>query len=468
VKPQSLIWRVVVGQVLVIISFVFLASLNLVFQQSETGLDAELKASAVSLAKALDNKIIESKNIAQDFDLLATGHLGLVETLATGRQISGQFQYIIELLDPSGRRLYSNSKFTQITLPAPSELFQSFRAENIDWRVASSRAPKSAHTVLVAESRDAYFSQTVATLRDYVFFPFLLFIPIAILFTWLATRRSLKPLNDLADLISRRGQFDLEMIKSPISLKETKPVVEALNSLFGKLKHSLERERNFLADAAHELRTPLAVVQAQMHLLEKEQDGPHRKTAFLNLQAGVDRASALVKNMLLNARLSEETLRPKRIEVELNSFLQLRIASFSALALEKQIELELVAPNVLFIELDPEMFSCAIDCLLDNAVRYGNEAGRVLVIAKISDNDRVTVSISDNGVGAPKAQQDLLLKRFYRVAGTGQAGTGLGLAIVERIVSLHGGKISISDGFGTTPAGLGLTVELDLPLSFNA
>ncbi len=240
-------------------------------------------------------------------------------------------------------------------------------------------------------------------------------------------------------------------------------MVSEINSLLPKLNTTLTREPNFLADAAHELRTPLAVIQAQAHVLRHAASEAEKNVATTELNMGIGRAASLIQKLLLTARVSVEDFVPRFEPVDLTAFVQERIATFSVLAAEKKIEMELQAPSRCVVKIDRETFISAVDNVLDNAIRYTPKEGAIAISITQLAEGRVSLRIADNGTGISHDLYERVFERFYRVAGTEQQGSGcgLGLAIVKRVLALHGGDVALSTGLDQR----GLAVNLTMPVN---
>jgi two-component system, OmpR family, sensor histidine kinase QseC len=260
-------------------------------------------------------------------------------------------------------------------------------------------------------------------------------------------------------MIARRGPNDMKPLGAVSTYAEITPLANEINLLLKKLETTITRERNFLADAAHELRTPLAVIQAQAHVLERAANIDEKNLAVKELNIGTERAASLIQKLLLTARVSVEDFKPRFEPTDLVAFVQVRIAQFSVLAANKGIDMELNAPAHCVALIDRETFASAIDNVLDNAIRYTQPRGAIRVEIILLDNNSVRLRIADNGEGIPSELHERVFERFFRVAGTEQQGSGLGLAIVRRVLSLHRGDVMLSAGLNQR----GLSVDLTVP-----
>ena len=285
--------------------------------------------------------------------------------------------------------------------------------------------------------------------------PALFGLPLLGGWVWLATRRGLAPLDALAAQINKRDPAHLEPLVPASAPTEIKPILQALNGLFGRVKQTLVNERRFTADAAHELRTPLAALAAQAQVAQRSGDDAERQHALEQVRVGVERASHLVSQLLTLARLDPQQPLGDSQPVQLKTLTEEVCAAHGATALDKQITLELDAVAA-EVKGNATMLQILLRNLIDNAIRYTPCGGRVRVML----NATVTgaeLRVSDSGPGIPAAERDAVFQRFHRgAAGQDQVGSGLGLSIVQRIAELHGARIVLSDA----EEGCGLKVSV--------
>ena len=287
------------------------------------------------------------------------------------------------------------------------------------------------------------------------------------LVVWVTVRSGLAPLRQLAQRISRRRAGDLAPVQVDRLYAETAPVVHELNALLAHEAQRLEAERRFLADAAHELRTPLAAINAQAHQLLTEPDPAAQADAAHALQQGITRASHLLTQLLTLAR-ADAAAQPAAPAVlptlDLADLLRNRVALLVPLARARRIELALNAPDHLSARLDREGLCSVIDNLVDNAIRYGVAGGSVEVTLGTDDaspGGPIVLLVQDNGRGIAPEHRARVWERFYRVPGTSEAGTGLGLAIAQRVVQRMGGTLGFADGLGGRGVGLRCVLPRD-------
>jgi two-component system sensor histidine kinase QseC len=294
----------------------------------------------------------------------------------------------------------------------------------------------------------------------------LLAFPLVLLPVWFAVRHGLRPLQQLADRIARRGKTDLSPIGFDPPYAELKPLTAALERMLRQLRDKVAQERAFVHDAAHELRTPMAVIAAQAHALAGASNAAERESAQLHLEQAIARASHLTQQLLDLALLDDaQGAAPKRID--LAQFARQLIAQAVPQAMARGIELTFDAPDSLQADIDVPAFQSVLENLLHNAIRYVHDGAQVAVTLR-SDADGLLLTVVDDGPGIPAAERSKVFERFYRGAGgAGSAtqeasGSGLGLAIVMQAVHRMRGQVAIAEGL--VPArGVGFRVLLPLP-----
>lgn len=289
--------------------------------------------------------------------------------------------------------------------------------------------------------------------------PLLYGLPLIALPLWLLFRLGFAPLHRIGAQISARSAQDLTPLP-PTPYVELAPLVGAVNSLMARLQQRLDREHEFLADAAHELKTPLAVIQLSSEALEQP-GNPGRQEAQERLRLGVQRATHTVHQLLALARSGADSLDLSKSHHDLVDLVRERVALASGLAVQRRIDLELDAPEQLPLWLNRESICSLVDNLVDNAIKYSPEGGQVGVQLQ-ADGDGVLLRVTDQGPGIPPAQRERAFERFVRLnqAGPSCHGSGLGLTIVERAAAQHGATVDLLDG----AAGRGLTVQVRLPM----
>jgi two-component system sensor histidine kinase QseC len=260
-------------------------------------------------------------------------------------------------------------------------------------------------------------------------------LPLLALVIWWAVYWGVAPMRRLGWALAARRPQALHPVEMQDTSSEMEPMINALNGLFERIGMLLEAERRFTADAAHELRTPIAAIRAQAQVALGEADDALRKRALENTLAGCDRATRLVEQLLTLSRL-EAVAAPAMTDVDLVALTKKVLAELAPKAVEKKQVLEFEAPGSYSIQGEETLLAVLVRNLVDNAVRYSPPSGRVKVRIK-RENGRVVLSVDDSGPGLSETDIARLGERFFRVPGSIESGSGLGWSIVQRIATVH-------------------------------
>jgi two-component system sensor histidine kinase QseC len=351
---------------------------------------------------------------------------------AAGHKYQRQLRFQIWRADGKLVIRSNNAPETPLTT---AEGFSETRGDEGHWRHFSQWNDDRNLQVQVSENhhiRDELIGQIAWRLL----FPALFGLPLIGIWVWLATRQGLSSLNGVARQIASRDPQQLQAIHPLAAPEEIRPLIEALNGLFQRVEQTIEAERRFTADAAHELRTPLAALQAQLQVAQRARDSEEHDRSLQQLQNGLTRAAHLVDQMLLLARLDPESGLPDPQPVDLAALTESVCADLGPQILARNIDFDFATVSPATLTGQGEWLRVLIRNLVDNAVRYTPEGGQVSV--RITrDGDKLTLSVSDSGPGIPPEERSTVLQRFHRLHQTGQPGSGLGLAIVARIAELH-------------------------------
>ncbi|MGE3163027.1 MAG: ATP-binding protein [Burkholderiales bacterium] len=307
------------------------------------------------------------------------------------------------------------------------------------------------------EAREAR-DEIVEALGDALVWPLAAALPALALAVWLGVGAGLRPLGSLRGELGRRGPGDLAPLDAARAPAEIAPLVAELNRLFARIGEALARERRLTADAAHELRTPLAVLSTQAQVARRASSEAARNEALDALVAGAERAARLVEQMLTLARLESGESAGAAQPVALRALAREVLAEAAPFAHAKGIELELVEGPELAVNGHAGLLGVLLRNLVDNAVRYTSDGGAVRVTLG-GDRSGARLEVSDNGPGVPPQALGRLGERFHRLEGAGETGSGLGLSIVRRVAELHGGRVRFAPGAG----GRGLAATVELP-----
>ncbi len=286
---------------------------------------------------------------------------------------------------------------------------------------------------------------------NYLLSPLVYSLPFMLLPAWLIVRVGLRPLRAVAQALEARGAAELAPLPAS-PYRELAPVVDAVNRLMRRLSERLAREHEFLADAAHELKTPLSVVQLNAHLLEASTDAAQKIEAGAGLREGVARATHAVHQLLAFERARQESTAAPLQDLDLAALLRERIAVAAPLALQRGIDVELRAASPAILPLHRESMAALLDNVVGNALKYSPDGARVDVCLDAGP----CITVTDQGPGIPPALRARVFERFYRVPGQDQAGSGLGLAIAERAAARNRARIALDGG----PDGRGLAVRI--------
>ena len=330
------------------------------------------------------------------------------------------------------------------------------------WRVFSAWDPKGKLLVQVAERASARAS-IVQALGKALLWPLVAALPLLAAAIWLGVGRGLQPLAELRRELGRRSAADLAPLSPSSAPEEIAPLVAELNRLFGRIDEALQRERRLTADAAHELRTPLAALSTQAQVARRASSDASRNEALDAIVLGAERAARLAEQMLTLARLDSGQGEAAKLPVELHGLAREVLADVTPRALERNIDLSLEDGPAVHVGGYAGLLSILVRNLVDNAVRYTPEGGHVRVGLSARGNQAL-LEVADDGPGVPAAEIGRLGERFHRPAGQEQSGSGLGLSIVQRIAELHGGSVRYAPG----PGGKGLLVSVTLPRAATA
>lgn len=284
----------------------------------------------------------------------------------------------------------------------------------------------------------------------------LLAFPFVLLPVWLAVKHGLWPLQQLADRLAHRNTSDLSPIGLEPKYAELKPLVVALERMLQQLRGTIERERAFVHDAAHELRTPMAVISAQAHALSRAGSSEDRERAQAHLEQAIARASHLTQQLLELASLDgAHQAIPKQIDAA--QLARQILAQAAPRAMARGIDLTFDAPDSQTAQIDVLAFRSILENLLDNALRYVEDGARVAV-ALSGGEGRLALSVEDDGPGIAASDRERVFERFYRGVGQEVPGSGLGLAIVKQAVERAGGQVSIAGGLAQRGVGFHVTL----------
>jgi two-component system, OmpR family, sensor histidine kinase TctE len=324
----------------------------------------------------------------------------------------------------------------------------------------SARPGSGAPLVQVAETLGKR-SRLATEIIKGVILPQFVILPLAVLLVWLALARGIAPLNELQQRIRRRDSSDLSPIDEHEAPEEVSPLVRAINDLLGRLDKSIGAQKHFLADAAHQLKTPLAGLRMQAELAQREIDAGHHdpqalKKSLQQIARSSQSAAHMVNQLLAMARAEDKEHAGHRQAVHLARLATETVRDFVPRALEKRIDLGYEGPERgsetgsettgLQVLGHALLLRELIRNLVDNALQY-TPAGGTVTVRLVDDpfGQVVVLQVEDSGPGIPVAEREQVFQPFYRALGTNVDGSGLGLAIVREIALQHGAELSLED-----------------------
>lgn len=289
-----------------------------------------------------------------------------------------------------------------------------------------------------------------------------LLILLAGLAVWYGVGRGLAPLSTLRGELQNRSHRDLSALSEEQAPQEVRPLIRAMNDLLQRLAAAIAAQQRFTADAAHQLRTPVAGIKTQTELALRQAPAGDAQVTLRQLHTATEQTTRLVNQLLSLARAEPGAARATPPELlDLVALARDTTTEWVPRALARNIDLGFdSAPAAARVHGDAFMLKELLNNLLDNAVRYTQPGGQVTVRVR-REPGRVLLTVEDNGPGIPEAERERVFERFYRVLGTGAEGCGLGLAIVREIALSHNGEASLSSGAG----GTGTAARITLPLA---
>jgi two-component system OmpR family sensor kinase/two-component system sensor histidine kinase QseC len=364
-----------------------------------------------------------------------------------------QLDFVVQIWTVDGRSIYASRPHPD--LPARALLgLADIRVNGQVWRTFS----VATNQRVIQVAQPAQIRQRLAAdaaLRSV--WPLLPLAPLMAVGVWWLAALTLRPLRRVAADVRERDAQSLTPLERGGLPDEVAPLVDALNALLQRLSGSLEAQRAFVSDAAHELRSPLTALKLQLQLIRRAPDEASRLEAVDALTAGIDRAARLVEQLLMLARTEPGAPMAEMRPVDLTEAARQAVADTVPFALSRGVEFELVASGPVTVQADAATLAVLVRNLVDNAARYAPASSRVEVRVD-RDGQAPRLRVDDAGPGIPPDERERVFSRFYRRAQGDEEGSGLGLAIVRGIAARHGAEVTLGD----SPAG-GLRVTVRFP-----
>jgi len=368
----------------------------------------------------------------------------------------GKFEFLTQVWSREGKLLHTSDH--SVALPfqsrsGPSEL----TAQGEKWHVYTIVMEDG---IVQSAQRSSERQLLARETASGLIIPALLMLAVIAALLTLALRRGLAPLSQAASEVTALSVEALHPIAAEAHPAELRPLVRAINDLMARLGGALAHQRDLVADAAHELRTPIAALRLQLQLLERAPDPAQRDAAQAELGAGIARAQHLIEQLLQLSRLGPEAPSLQREPVSLAALARAAVGQFSATAELRRVDLGAVVRDAPEVAGDPQQLAILLNNLVDNALRHTPGGGKVDVTV-YADGERACLAVADSGPGIPAPERERVFDRFYRSSATANgSGSGLGLAIVKAVAERHGAAVSLGDAPG---GGLQVTVSFPAP-----
>ena len=417
------------------------------YYQTRHEIDEVLDAQLAQTAGLLFDLVRSNEEIEEDED---GDH--------TPRLLRYQQTIAFQILDPHGRLLFGSRIAPKQVLSTQTNGLSTVWHEGISWRVYSLPSKATDRVIQVGERLDER-KHISAEVVESVLKPIAWVLPLLGGLLLFSLGRILYPLRRLSQAIAERDVNNLSPINTESVLGELRPIIVQLNQLFERINTSLENEKRFTADAAHELRTPVAGIRLQAQVAQRTQNKEERQQTLAKVIQGCDRVTRVTEQLLVLARLDNSEAVSHADQVNCPELAREILADLSTMAHGKAIALSLDAGKVNNISSNEMLLRILLSNLVDNAIRYSYPQTEVVVRVGLTKDQTLWLEVTDQGPGIKPEDRHRIMERFYR-GDQSQTGSGLGLSIVQRIATLLGGQIYLLDR--NPPPGL--TVRVKLPI----
>jgi signal transduction histidine kinase len=375
---------------------------------------------------------------------------GIIEKLGDARNYAANYQ----VFNSDGQLIYRSKGATQ--RPYNAQIgFSDLSIDGQDFRAVHVQSNDKSVSVSMLEASSMRRASMVPLISIMSISQVLIFL-VCLAVLWWVARVSFRPLKTLALHLRQRQPGDLSPLNSQSNFSEIAPLIQEVNALFSRETRRLEKERNFLADAAHELRTPLSAIGMQAHLLIEANTENQRQLAGAQLKNGLERTAHLIRQLLVIARADATAPNSSVEPFDIAELTREQLVSHVASARKKSIEIQLNSPEALRVAICKESFTSILDNLVDNAVKYTPHQGIVSINLKSSETGPV-LAVKDTGPGIQAALHERVFERFYRVPGTEPSGSGLGLPIVAKLAQKNSATVLLRNR--TDANGLEVTIQ---------
>ncbi|CAN7173560.1 ATP-binding protein [Pseudoduganella sp. LjRoot289] len=373
----------------------------------------------------------------------------------------GNDDMVVQVWTPDGVQVFRS--LSRAELPQRAVLgFSNVRVNGATYRIFSVQT--SNQTVQIAQDM-AVRQRMAGALALRTVAPIALMAPLLMLVVWWVVSGSLAPVSRVRKQVAARQADDLSPVSENDLPDEVKPLVQELNLLFGRVKTAFEAQQHFVADAAHELRSPLAALKLQVLSLDRAEDADARAVAVGRLTAGIERATRLVEQLLVLARQESGGAEQKFDSVNLADLAKRTLGDMVGAAQAREIDLGLQHADEAVVAGQGDALLILLRNLVDNAIKYTPAGGTVDVEVRQGDSGRGPVlCVEDSGPGISPEERERVFSRFYRVPGSSAGGSGLGLAIIKAIAERHGATLALEQSGRLG----GLKVKVEFPVTGKA
>ncbi len=449
--------------VTLITSLAIIANLFLAHKDIQLQLDTQLVRDTLQMQALFSDGInsrkldIVQKHIEETLDLALffKGHgENLKHSFSNSRQVTN-----FQIWSPRGKLILHSARAPETPLSNREEGFSNLWLKGQSWRVYTIRDPKTQLLFMVAEQSNFRQKLENQLTQDSIFI-MLITYPFLGLLIWIIVGRGLEPLKKIANEVSHRAPSHLLPVEDKAVPAEIIPLIQELNHLFKKLDEAFEREKRFAADAAHELKTPLAGITTQAQVALRTKNAEIRQHALEGVLTGVERSTHIIQQLLTLSRMLPESIIHEAEPIDLLKIASEIVADLAPAAIDKDIDIELISSEQpLLIYGNTTAIAILMRNLIDNAIRYTPKTGSVTV--KLEHNAiQAIFSVTDTGPGIPDELKERVFERFFRIVGNEAPGSGLGLGIVQQIAKLHRAELILK----TPDAGKGLEIQVKFAL----
>lgn len=404
---------------------------------------ATLAAAALLMGGLTYRNVLAETETLFDYQLrqmaLSLRDQGEIAPGQAGALTDEQLDFVIQIWTVDGRGVYASRAHS--SLPERAALgFADITVQGQTWRTFGVATRE--RVIQVAQPRQIR-RHLAANAALHSVLPLLIVAPALALLVWWLAAGTLAPLQRVAAGLRARDEQSLQPLATDGLPVEVAPLVAALNGLLQRLGASLDAQRAFVSDAAHELRSPLTALTLQLQLLRRAPDDAARAAAIAALGAGIDRAGRLVEQLLALARAEPGAPLAMEDGLDLHELVRAAVADTVALAQARGTSIELLTEAPVHVRGNAAALTMLVRNLADNAVRHSPPGGRV-ELRVFMDAGVPVLQVDDNGPGIPAEDRARVFARFYRRASDDAAGSGLGLAIVHSVAQRHGAAVSLA------------------------